>query len=81
MNFSFDAIAWMVGPMEMVVIGVVGLLIFGKRIPDLAKSLGRSVVEFKKGLNEAQTEDPKSLGGNQPDILPPPDKRNNNTAH
>jgi len=35
---------------EMLVIGAIGLLIFGKRLPEVGKSVGRSIVEFKKGL-------------------------------
>ena len=38
------------GGAEWIVIAVLGLLIFGKRLPDVGKSLGKSIVEFKKGL-------------------------------
>ncbi|NOX58810.1 MAG: twin-arginine translocase TatA/TatE family subunit [Planctomycetes bacterium] len=38
------------------VIAFVGLLIFGKRLPDVARSLGKSVVEFKKGIRDVQDE-------------------------
>ncbi len=87
MNLHFDpsaAVLGLIGPIgwpELLIIAAVSLLIFGKRIPDLAKSLGRSIVEFKKGLHEPDNGDPKALGGDQADILPPPEKRNNNTAH
>ncbi len=40
------------GPMEMSLIGVVMLLLFGKRLPKIAGSLGKTVVNFKKGLQE-----------------------------
>ena len=30
------------------------LLLFGKRLPDLMGSLGRSIVEFKKGAREVE---------------------------
>ena len=29
---------------------VLGLLIFGRRLPEVGKSLGRSIVEFKRGV-------------------------------
>ena len=39
------------GPMELVIIAGVGLLLFGNRLPQVMRSLGKSVVEFKKGVN------------------------------
>jgi len=80
MNLIYEPIAWVPGPMEIAIIGLVALLIFGKRIPDLAKSLGRSIVEFKKGLHDPENEDPKALGNDQADILPPPEKRSDNKS-
>ena len=41
-----------VGPMELAVAAVVILLLFGNRLPGLMRSVGRSVVEFKKGVND-----------------------------
>lgn len=50
-----------VGMGEMLVIGVVAVLLFGaKRIPEVARSLGRSVNEFKAGLKEASGSDEKA---------------------
>ena len=46
-----------IGTMELVVIGVIFVLLFGaNKIPGIARSLGSSVNEFKKGMKE---EDPK----------------------
>ncbi len=39
------------GPMEMIIIGVVAVLLFGKRLPEVGRSLGRGIVEFKKGVS------------------------------
>ena len=38
------------GIWELLIIGVLGLLIFGKRLPEVGKNLGKGIVEFKKGL-------------------------------
>jgi len=38
------------GPMEMLVIAIVVLLLFGNRLPSTMRSLGRGIVEFKKGV-------------------------------
>ncbi|GHT09858.1 hypothetical protein FACS1894170_01110 [Planctomycetales bacterium] len=38
-------------PVTLAIIGIVALLLFGNRLPSVMRSLGRSVVEFKKGVN------------------------------
>ena len=43
-------LAFMIGPMEIGMIALVGLLVFGNRLPEVGKSLGRGIVEFKKGV-------------------------------
>lgn len=40
----------MPGGIEWVIIGLVALLLFGKRLPGVAKSLGQALHEFKAGL-------------------------------
>lgn len=35
---------------EMMIVGVIAILLFGKRLPEVAKSLGNSYREFKRGL-------------------------------
>ncbi len=46
------------GYQELLIILVIVLILFGaNRLPELAKSLGSSVKEFKKGINEAKAED------------------------
>ena len=45
-----------IGMGEVLVIGIVAILLFGRRLPEVARSLGRSVQEFKKGIKEAESE-------------------------
>ncbi|HLG01169.1 MAG TPA: twin-arginine translocase TatA/TatE family subunit [Acidimicrobiia bacterium] len=45
------------GPMELIVVLVIVLLLFGaNRLPKLARSLGKAQKEFKKGVDEGATE-------------------------
>jgi sec-independent protein translocase protein TatA len=40
---------------EWLILVFLALLIFGRRLPEVARSVGKSVTEFKKGLNEVTT--------------------------
>ena len=44
------------GPLEMIIFGVIAVLLFGKNLPSVGRSLGKSIVEFKKGLNDIKSE-------------------------
>ena len=46
----------MPGPFEMLIVALIVLLLFGKRLPSVMGSLGRSVVEFKKGISGIEDE-------------------------
>jgi sec-independent protein translocase protein TatA len=51
---------WAPGGMEMVIILVIVLLLFGaNRLPQLAKGMGESIRNFKTGMAEAEAEDEK----------------------
>ena len=43
-----------IGMNEMVIIGIVAVVLFGKQLPSVARSLGGSYREFKKGLTDFQ---------------------------
>lgn len=45
-----------VGYPEMMVFGIIALLLFGKNLPDVARSLGKGLVEFKKGMRGLEDE-------------------------
>ncbi|MGE3806732.1 MAG: twin-arginine translocase TatA/TatE family subunit [Gemmataceae bacterium] len=38
------------GPTEIIILLGVGVLLFGRRLPEVGRYLGKGIVEFKKGL-------------------------------
>ena len=38
-------------PMEMMIIGAIAILLFGNKLPEVAKSVGKGFNEFKKGMH------------------------------
>lgn len=38
------------GPQEMIVLLILGVLLFGRKLPEIGRYLGKGIVEFKKGL-------------------------------
>ena len=58
---AFGAPGWQ----EIALIAALGLLIFGRRLPEVGRSVGRTIVEFKKGLKGVTDEiDQASEPGN-----------------
>jgi Tat protein translocase TatB subunit len=45
-----------IGLQELVLIFIIALIVFGpRRLPDIGRSLGRSIAEFKRASNELRT--------------------------
>ena len=67
MSNLFGVFFGMPGHLELLIIGVVILLLFGNRLPSVMRSLGRGVVEFKQGLRgiESDLNDSGSGGENK----------------
>lgn len=61
------------GGYEWILLAILGLLLFGKRLPEVGKSLGRSIVEFKKGLRGIEEDIDKAVEEDQKEMLPPPE--------
>lgn len=61
-----------IGPGEIMVILFVALLLFGaKRLPELARSLGRSLNEFKTGMHSTMSEIETEIKNTKPEADKP----------
>ena len=50
------------GGWELIIVLVIVLLLFGsKKLPELARGLGKSITNFKSGLNEAQEDETETV--------------------
>ncbi len=63
-----------IGTFEMVLFGIVALMLFGAKLPEVARNLGgtyrglkRSVDEFKREFQAVETYEPKSIRFDKPD--------------
>jgi sec-independent protein translocase protein TatA len=50
------------GGMEWIILIVLGVLLFGRKLPEVGRSLGKGIVEFKKGLKGLEDEVDGSSG-------------------
>ena len=59
---------------ELGILLVLGLLVFGRRLPELGRSVGRTIVEFKKGLSGIESDVNNSA-------TPPAEKNSNSNGN
>lgn len=45
-----------IGQTELLIVGVIALLLFGNRLPSVMRSLGSGISQFKKGLDDVNSE-------------------------
>ena len=60
-----------IGPWQLVICIVVAFVLFGgaKKIPDLARSLGKAKSEFKKGLAEGEKDEAEAEKSKEPEKI------------
>lgn len=58
--------AFGVGPLELGIVLVVILLLFGNRLPGLMRSLGRGIVEFKRGAQGIEDDSDEASKSSKP---------------
>lgn len=65
---SLFAVIFGLGPAELLALGVVGVLLFGRKLPEVGKYLGQSIIQFKKGMRGLEDE----IDGGSAAAPPPP---------
>src|SRR5205085_10777499 len=62
------------GPSEMIVLAIIGVLLFGRKLPEVGRYLGKGIVEFKKGIKglEDNVEDTPMTRPQEPPALEQP---------
>lgn len=68
------------GPLEWTIIGVIALLLFGGRLPEVARAAGKAIVEFRKGVRDVEEDFRKGVDeatddSKKPGELPKSDSR------
>jgi sec-independent protein translocase protein TatA len=61
-------------PSEMMIVGVVAVLLFGSRLPSVARSMGKSFIEFKKGMRGIEDEIHDAVREERPSLKRYPDE-------
>ena len=60
------------GAQEMIILLIIGVLLFGRKLPEVGRYLGKGIVEFKKGIKGLEDEvDSGAVVRQDPTIEPP----------
>jgi sec-independent protein translocase protein TatA len=65
-----EVVMFNLGPQELIVLMVIGVLLFGKKLPEVGRSLGRAIVGFKEGLSGIEHEDTAAYTGTGAEARP-----------
>jgi len=58
---------WVPGPFEIIIIFAIALLLFGRRLPEVGRALGKTIVQFKKGMREVKDDIDSAGEGEKPE--------------
>ncbi len=65
------------GGQEILLLLVLGVLLFGRKLPEIGRSLGKTMVEFKKGMKGIEdevSENPQPRAAIEPEPVRPPQR-------
>ena len=65
-----------IGVPELIVLLLLGVLLFGRKLPDIGRSLGKTVTEFKKGFTglEEEVTTTSARPAVEPEAVKPPQR-------
>ena len=50
-----------ISPLTVIVILLIGVMLFGGKLPEMARDIGKSLLEFQRGMNEWGNEAKKTI--------------------
>jgi sec-independent protein translocase protein TatA len=71
-----------IGPQEMIILLILGVLLFGRKLPEVGRYLGKGIVEFKKGIKGLEDDEGGLAARSEPPVIeqPKPPQRVATTA-